>query len=580
MSYQRPSGTGWVTLFANHDQTGDHSTFYYDSDNSYLNQLTSGFSYSFNSIDLPNNTWLVIYNERDFKGQCQLYSSSVDRLSDEGLSTKGYPLDKHNQVDYNKNWKGNIKSLRLYNYAPLNPNTITKNFLRIYQNLQPGVSKPVWGESDGNYYISFDTQDVEFRVYYPEVWQVGNTLNISLQVRQCKGGPNNIADIRFNMDLSTGKYTGDMSITYTMGDFGIPKWLIKGTEKLVKDAVDDAIITMVDGAEEEATDGAATPALIDEDEGIHELEDDFWNDIGDDLISKGTSFAADHINKMVKKVAKKANKGGIIYFPSVVKNAITRITYACIQQINNNWVPKTTFYIDYDLLAWNIYNNGNKSCTQSSFSNKAYAGGKYNNNATTYIDSNNSYVLFKPDYSPGYAQTGMLSSCNIAMTGNHHLSLDLGFDAMGKLFSIQGTIFDVNAPRNTNGYEYPSSGIITYDKFGNIIIVPTDSSTAELVYDFGKDTLDTGGTSESETLAHGAYYQDSCNTLLKAYVHYMQQALDNTTYSGKDYSSALENSPRISKYFAIQIIASVKMGNNKTSPTSQTDITNYYDIDR
>ncbi len=60
----------------------------------------------------------------------------------------------------------------------------------------------------------------------------------------------------------------------------------------------------------------------------------------------------------------------------------------------------------------------------------------------------------------------------------------------------------------------------------------------------------------------------------------MQKALDDATYSGKDYSSALENSPRISKYFAKQIINSVKIGNNKTSPTSQTDITNYYDIDR
>ncbi len=141
----------------------------------------------------------------------------------------------------------------------------------------------------------------------------------------------------------------------------------------------------------------------------------------------------------------------------------------------------------------------------------------YHNNAVTYVDQGNYYVLFKPDYSPGYAQTGMLSSCNIKITGNHHLSLDLGFDAVGKLFSIQGTIFDDNAPSNSDDYEYPSSGIITYDKFGNIIIVPTGSSSAELVYDFGNDTLGTGSSAESETLTYGAYYQDSCNTLLKAY---------------------------------------------------------------
>ena len=549
--YSDPTTAHWMSCFENDNYKGNYAKYplnsgsvlevgslykqpYYQD-----NQDQSKYqSSSYNSLKLAPSTWVVVYDKSNYYGQCHLFDSSVRDLDEIGYSTNGYPHNNHGEVHYNKNWQNEIMSFRIHKHQPLDPNRINKNFIRIYQNLNTGKSDTLeYSGTMENYYLKTFTQNVEYRIYYPRVKQTGNLLEIKFEVRQIKYGENNIATIKFGMDATTGAYTGDMSVEYTIGDLTPPKWLISATESIMEEAIDEAVVAVIDAAEEEASDGASTPVLVEEDAEIESVEREFWDEVGNPMMSKTLGFAADHINQAVAIVARLLEQGGLTYLPSVAKHAIQRATYVCLQEINNNATPSPSIHLNYDTL-------------QSSevFNIDFETNSTHDNPFIKFEEYNHWYRLYKPDYSPGYLQMGMLCSCNIDSlnhdddsdgTKNDHLALDLAYGMDATLWSIQGTIFDHGVPNSSkDDYTVPNSGIIAFeqDDDGNkaVLWITPDKEVVHL------NSLTAGDTYYTDTL-HNLLARDTSNHLylINIYRYIMKSQITSNPYYGSDYTGVL-----------------------------------------
>ncbi|MFK7906303.1 MAG: DUF1292 domain-containing protein [Chitinophagales bacterium] len=566
--YNDPTTTHWLSCFENDKFKGHYAKYPsyqsvlerndlrgvpYSQDNQNQSMSQGG---TYNSLKLAPSTWVMVYDQANYYGQCRLFGSSVTNLDEIGRSTDGYPY-RDGSVHFNKNWQNAIESFRVFSQRPLGADSIVKNFIRIYQNLNTGKSAIEYDSTANHRYIKTYTQNVEYRIYYPRVLQTGNILRINFDVRQIKYGKNNVASIKFGMDARTGAYTGEMSVKYTIGDLSLPKWIIPAAEKVVEDTIDYAVIAMIDAAEEEATDGEATPYLIEEDGEIESVEKVFWDEIGNPMMSKAVSFAGDHINQAIAEVAKLLEQGGLTYLPSVARHAIQRATYACMKEINDNARPSPSIYLDYDVLQ-----------SSESFDIDFDTNSVHDNEFIKFYEYSRWYRLYKPDYSPGYLQMGMFCSCNLDSlnddddtdgTKNDHLALDLAYGMDATLWSIQGTIYDHAAPNSDDDYTAPNSGVVAFEKDddGNkaVLWITPDKEVVHL------NSLITGDpyyTTQLHNLLSGD--PTAHLYLINIYRYIMKSQIRSNSHYGSSYDGLLIKLADVSANTAGMIGSAVRCG--------------------
>ncbi|HEX6908920.1 MAG TPA: hypothetical protein VF142_00915, partial [Longimicrobium sp.] len=251
------------------------------------------------------------------------------------------------------------------------------------------------------------------------------------------------ATVTFSMDF-TGTFIDHIQVSYDMADESqIPSWAIK----LIDGAIDltaDAAKLLCDGAEIVVTDGVGVVATVETNKLI-------------DYTAQALTFCVDHLNTVLKATFKWQDDGGGMYFSAIVSHGIARLVLAYYQEL------------------YGTDTNRKMGFSDSGFLHALGASGwrsGMNNPYVEFSQSSHTYRAFYPDNSFLYAHGGAVSSVNVtAVTSDQkddHLVLQCTYAPNGSLFSVAGGI-DVFLPRDIDGYQAPSSGVVAYDGHGQMV---------------------------------------------------------------------------------------------------------------
>ncbi len=465
---------GGYRKFENKSSYYDLSDYHWSIDG----DIKSGSRYemddSISSLKTGSQAWLFIYSRVGYEGSSYLV----------GPNTTLNSLKDLNGIDMNNN----IESLQLFDYAPVNINTIIGNLHNLY---------PVDNVDDqkSEHKSRFYAQDAEYCVYDPSITQTGEVVKFVMNVDHYNTmGGSDKATITFSMDTYS-KFVDQISVDYDMssGAYNVPPWAIKIAD-LAVDVIADELKVLLDGAELVVSDGALFELLPETNDLI-------------DMAAKAITFCIDHLNDVINFLYGLSDDGGTTNFSAIVSHGIARLVLAYNEE---------RFGASPGFLTFN----------ESTFLDRMgdnWHGDKHNP-YVMFTDNESSYRSYYPDNTPFYAKAGFLSSVKIdAIRDTHvddHLVLHVVFGPTGDIFSIQGCIDIHSAPdgddynASTDTYESPSSGVICYDTYGNIVQIKNGNVMTLAGY----------------------------KSLNEAYADKMQYALDNVAYvNHSDYSDALKN---------------------------------------
>ncbi|MEZ5537831.1 MAG: hypothetical protein R3F02_19685 [Thiolinea sp.] len=408
------------------------------------------------SMRIGNSCYVTAYTDFNFGGTAGFFEYTTE--------SKGEyrDLDDYHMTCFDgkeHNWDNKIKSLSVTSVYPgVNRHTLVENWRKQFNEFYPVNDNPKGGGVDSldNPYLDVHAQDASYKVYYPQISfseysETGDNgvthqkskLCVTVRVNHTNGTTSEDAEITFSLD-EYGNYYDDVSISYSHDSVSVPDWMIELTKGTVE-AATDALIAVLDLAEELATEGAATPLLIPEDKAIK-------------LASKALCFGIDHINTVIKRVNKFTEDGGSLYFLNFVTHVLDRTLNACLATIyKSDTGDGDVITLDRD----NVINSLNlPPDAERTYSKKT---GHKDSNVEYYYEGLQ-YTLWKPDVTSLYNQGGMMCSCKLDADNSgkdNHLNLTAMFDPGKNLMSLQGSISYYN-PDVMDDYPPPNSGVITY----------------------------------------------------------------------------------------------------------------------
>jgi len=464
----------------------DLSKYYWDGKNhNAFNEMDDSIS----SLKTGSQAWLKIYSQHNYSGSTHLIGPNTDIADLSSLS-----MDN------------TIVSFQLFDAPPVDVNKVLQNFLALYPGSRT-VTK-VAGTC-----IEFYAQDAHYRIYYPSIEQAGNLINFELNIDHDRGGGvDDHATLKFTLD-TTGKFVGKVTVDYDMNDgaYHVPQFVFDFIDGGIDDLADEVILYL-DGAEIVFTDGLGTELVIPTDIlvlGVAELLTNLVN----------------HTNDVIDYLFGLTDDGGTMYYSSIIGQTIARLSYALYQEL---YAKDSGPLITFDENAFLSYFNQNNWTLDK------------HNPYLNFSNNGSEFRSFFPDNTSCYAKAGLVSSVKIdAINDNEkddHLILFTVFDPNGNLFSVQGGIDIYGAPDDsddTDDYVAPNSGIIAYNKDGQLVQIANQQSKV-LNYDSIED----------------------------AFRNIMQSALENVQYvDASNFSDALNNLVNASCEVLEAIKAAVKENN-------------------
>jgi len=386
-------------------------------------------------VDTGTQAWVKIYSKANYQGRSYLLGP------DTHTNLKNLYVDGNNMND-------TLESFQLFDHKPdVNTDDVNKNFVALY----PGSNRT---RVNNLYCSEFYAQDSQYRIYDPIMVLGSNRIDFTINLDHIQTEYDDHAKVTFAMDFR-GTFLDQIKVTYDMGDAAqIPDWVIKIIDGAI-DVAADAAKVIADGAEIVITDGVGVVATLETDELIQDAAD-------------ALAFCIDHLNTVLATIFKYQDNGGTMYFSSIVSHSIARLVLAYYQEL---------FGTD---------NNRRLTFNEKNFLTPLGASSWINDKSNPYVNftqSSYSYRSFYPDNTFLYATAGAVSSvCVGANTSNQkddHLTMQATYDPRGNLFSVVGAM-DIFLTKNVDGYVAPTSGVITYNKSGQLVSI-TSGGNATVV---------------------------------------------------------------------------------------------------
>lgn len=391
------------------------------------------------NIQTSTQTWVQVFTETNFLGR---------------TATIGPNSDINMEDLYDDDGTGNMDdAIMSFKQFDQKPDFSSHGVVQYFRQQFP------IDDSDSDM-ISYFSQDSEYEIYDPVLTNEGSQYKIEINAKHHQMETDDRAYICLYMD-NMGSFTNSITVTYTMGDATeIPDWLINLVDKTI-DVASKAAIALLDGAEEVASEGLATPFLIEEDEMIED-------------IANALTFVVDHMNQILAAVFRLQDDGGTTYFPAVVSHCIARVINAYYQELCGADPGAPMSFSDqafFDSLSldnkWDtdiLKNNPFRDVTLESYP----------------------YRIYQPENSFFYSHGGAISSLKLdSVNDGHpddHMILQMSIDPQGRLFSVIGT-YDVYSDYYPDNYTPPSSNVLTYNSARQMIRIHPDGTVENLDYD-------------------------------------------------------------------------------------------------
>lgn len=390
-------------------------------------------------VDTSSQTWVKIFSKASYSGRSYLIGPNS------GVNLKTVYVDGDDMND-------TVESFQLFDHKPdVDTAQVNTSFVALY----PGSTRTLLN----NLYCSeFYAQDSQYRIYDPTMVLSTDRIDFTINLDHVQAEDDDHAVVTFSMDFYGG-FVQTIQVTYDMADASqIPPWAVKLIDGAI-DATAYAAKAIADSAEIVITDGAGLLAVPETNEVI-------------DGAAKALTFCVDHLNTVLAAIFKYQDNGGTMYFSSIVSHSIARLVVAYYQELlGPDTQPRMTFDESRFL----------SPLGASGWINPGMSGGKSN----PYVDftqNGYSYRAFYPDNSFLYGALGAVSSvcigANTSVQKDDHLTLQVTCDPQGGLFSVAGGM-DIFLTRNVDGYEAPTTGVITY-KDGQIVQIAPGSSPTPL----------------------------------------------------------------------------------------------------
>lgn len=458
---------------------------------------------AYSSLQIGENTWLIVYDEDGLKGAQHLFRPLVP--GQQGLTVNDLDtVSRPGGDDYN--WDRDIQSWELFDH----PMYDTGRILDIFRSSFEGE----YNLNTNSQKITFHTQDAPFIVHDPQMSQDGEVLNFTLDLEHSKSTKNDYATATFGMD-KTGNLVGTIRVSYTMSSAeAVPDWAIEMADVAI-DAGEEALKLIVDLSEEAITEGLGTAAVPIINKTI-------------EYSAEALTFIVDHINALSKAIFILEENGGTVYFPSMVAHSIHRLMTAFVQTNaelgDSAQAPTTaTMSFDHDGLP------GRLPGGDDSWQSGEHAD-QYCMFWNTIDGDTDNYRVWGPQVSYGYGGTGLFVACkidNMLTTKDDHMALNVAFDAAGNIIALQGSLFYHRS--SGDSFQQPSSGLIAWSNTEN------ENGDRQLV----QLTTDTDGNRITTSLS-GTSINDAYLACFNASVTACETA------DGVNFDPGTENLPQVS----------------------------------
>jgi hypothetical protein len=382
------------------------------------------------SIDTASATWVRVYSKANYSGRTALIGPNAHVNMDSLFDDDGY-----------KNMDDTIESFQLFDRKPdVDVSRIKNNFKALYRGSNYNALHNLWNNE-------FYAQDSQYRVYDPTIVLGASDIAFTIKLDHIQAEHDDHAVVNFSMDYFGG-FTQAISVSYTMADASqVPDWAIK----LIDGAIDEASVAakaFADGAEIVITDGVGVVATVEVNKVIDET-------------AKALTFCVDHVNAVLGAIFKLQDDGGATYFSGIVSHSIARLVYACYQELYGNDVNTPMGFDESAFLQ--------ALGTQNWSSEK-----DHHNPVVEFSIDSGSYRACSPDNSFLYARGGAVSSVKVDTITSEgkesHLILQASYSPKGELFSVVGCV-DIFLFKSIADYVAPTSGVITRDKNGKMIVI-------------------------------------------------------------------------------------------------------------
>lgn len=242
-----------VTFYTNNDYGGDATD--YSGPASKTGLPTGSFS-GYDSLKTYDNSWLIIYDEDDYKGCTKKYYPNQSQSD----------LAKIDTESGDNNWKNDVRSFKLYDHCPTSWNLGFD--LSNFHNYYPNFTKS--SKIAGNC-IEYYSQGAKFRIYDPSIsYPDENKMVVSTQIDNENVGGDDHIYISLTVDSNKNVVSIEYSADYEDGK-SIPKATVLTA---------DLVIALVAVSVAVETEGASLEA------GLNAIEDlntvvKYYNDIID-----------------------------------------------------------------------------------------------------------------------------------------------------------------------------------------------------------------------------------------------------------------------------------------------------------
>lgn len=400
----------------------------------------SNYDHYAETLTTGNNTWVVIYEEENFRGMSKRIgpNQTLD-LSDVTVQTRPAEAGKHTNDFYH-----NLKSFILFDFEPLDTEAITYAFTAQYTN-EFNQNWSADGADDQNtYQVTFDAQNGHYKVHYPILIQDPETKILQLYIHLkdlIPGGNDDEGDITFFMNPNGG-FEELVTVNYQTHPTRVPNWKINVAD-LVLQRVTNNLIVMIDSTENNIIHKATF--------GVGDQFTPFINDVTNDFIntcSNMLTFALDNVNYIIGSIAAiRQDDGSLLYFPSIISHGLQRL-FKAVQQvaIPRNFNNSQSVYMDRGNVA---------AYFQTAFDHT-------HGYKATFTKNQESLSFHIPDISANANILGLVSSTQIDDEMDNHLALITAFDPTGVLCAIQGSMYIKENVKNKDYTHAPNSGVITY----------------------------------------------------------------------------------------------------------------------
>lgn len=393
-------------------------------------------------VDTSSQAWVRIYSKANYQGRTYLIGPGTST----NLKTVYVDDDDMNDT---------VESFQIFDHKPdVDTSVVNSNFVALY----PWATRT---RINNLYCSEFHMQDSQYRVYDPEMVLGDSSIAFTITLDHVQSEHDDHATVTFSMDYH-GDFVDKIQVSYDMADASqIPDWAVK----LIDGAIDvaaDAAKAVCDGAEIVFTDGVGVVATVETNELI-------------DYTAKAVSFCVDHLNTVLSAIFKYQDNGGTMYFSSVVSHGIARAVLAYYQELFGTDNNRKLTFTDSTFLS---------PLGASAWIQPSDSGGK-SNAYVNFMQNGYSYRVFAPDNSYLYATGGAVSSALVGATTSDqkddHLNLQATFDPHGNLFSVVGGI-DIFLNSVPDGYQAPTSGVITYNQHRQVVHIQPGSSATVTSY--------------------------------------------------------------------------------------------------